>query len=74
VFVSQAALDARAERSLTYRGAGVGVLLVAQWFALAWGTWLEFSWDVMEPFTYFLGLSVLIAGASHFAIFKTTDS
>ena len=38
------------------------------------GTWFAFSWDVMEPFCYFLNSTVVIWGAVYYCIAKRENS
>ena len=40
---------------------GLGVLLF-QWGGVAYGTFLQYGWDVMEPFTYMVGMSWSLLG------------
>lgn len=40
---------------------GLGVLLV-QWGGIAYGTYFQYGWDVMEPFTYMVGMSWSLLG------------
>jgi len=63
-----------ADRSVKRIGLSVGMYLVAQNVALAYGVWVEYSWDVMEPICYFLNLGVASWGAIYFALAKRENS
>lgn len=45
-------------------------LLSAQGGALAWLTWWVYSWDIMEPVTYFLTYSTSISAFGYFVLTK----
>lgn len=53
-------------RRLVWAGFGG---LVTQWVVLARLTWWEFSWDVIEPITWFMGMGNSILGTyPYFAV------
>jgi hypothetical protein len=52
---------------------GLG-LWSAQFVALARLTWWEYSWDVMEPVTYFLGVSNAIIWAFVYLVVRSENS
>jgi len=63
-------LEAHAERRtglLTWAGLG---LMSVQFGVLARLTWWEYSWDIMEPVTYFVTYGTAIAAYSYFVITK----
>ncbi|XP_017556888.1 calcium uniporter regulatory subunit MCUb, mitochondrial [Pygocentrus nattereri] len=66
----KAQLDLRAERSSS-RALWVGLaLLSVQGGALAWLTWWVYSWDVMEPVTYFITYSTSIGIYAYYVLTK----
>ncbi|KAL7889452.1 hypothetical protein AOLI_G00017100 [Acnodon oligacanthus] len=66
----KAQLDLRAERSSS-RALWVGLaLLSVQGGALAWLTWWVYSWDVMEPVTYFITYSTSIGVYAYYVLTK----
>ncbi|XP_026883253.2 calcium uniporter regulatory subunit MCUb, mitochondrial-like [Electrophorus electricus] len=66
----KAQLDARAERSSS-QALWVGLaLLSVQGGALAWLTWWVYSWDVMEPVTYFITYSTSIGVFAYYVLTK----
>ncbi|KAI4879546.1 hypothetical protein NFI96_028569 [Prochilodus magdalenae] len=63
-------LDLRAERrSSSVLWAGLALLSV-QGGALAWLTWWVYSWDVMEPVTYFITYSTSIGIYAYYVLTK----
>ena len=56
------------------RASVAGTFLVAQFSVLAYFVWEIASWDVMEPFTYFLGLVTVAWCAAYFAIKKQDNT
>lgn len=66
----KAQLDLKAERSSSrVLWAGLALLSV-QGGALAWLTWWVYSWDVMEPVTYFLTYSTSIGIYAYYVLTK----
>merc|ERR1719373_60651 len=47
---------------------GILAYMVFQWSALARLTWWEYSWDIMEPVTYFITYGTSIAGYAYFLL------
>lgn len=45
-------------------------LLSVQGGALAWLTWWVYSWDVMEPVTYFITYATSIGGFAYYVLTK----
>lgn len=63
-------LHVRAERSSS-RAVWVGLaLLSVQGGALAWLTWWVYSWDIMEPVTYFITYSTSIGVYAYYVLTK----
>jgi calcium uniporter protein, mitochondrial len=61
-------LEQRAEkrtRVLSWVGLG---LMGAQFGFMARLTWWEYSWDIMEPVTYFVGYATTIAMFAYYVI------
>lgn len=55
----------------TSRALYVGLaLLSVQGGALAWLTWWVYSWDVMEPVTYFITYSTSMAAFAYYILTK----
>lgn len=48
---------------------GLGVLL-AQWSVIAYGTFVKYGWDIMEPFSYMVGSTWGILGFSFYFLHK----
>ncbi|KNC98707.1 uncharacterized protein SPPG_06385 [Spizellomyces punctatus DAOM BR117] len=62
------ALDEKAHRS-SVRIAWLGLgALCAQWGIMARLTWWEYSWDVMEPISYFIGAGTGILGYMFYVV------
>jgi len=64
-------LDARAHSYANKWVFGCGLYMIAQAGVLARLTWWEFSWDIMEPVTYFITFSTGIVGWMYFAMTKS---
>ena len=61
-------MEKKAERrTRTWKWIGLG-LMGAQFGFMARLTWWEYSWDVMEPVTYFVGYATLIAMFAYYVI------
>uniref|UniRef100_A0A0A9XL87 Calcium uniporter protein n=2 Tax=Lygus hesperus TaxID=30085 RepID=A0A0A9XL87_LYGHE len=63
-------LDARASRKtnvMTWMGLG---LMSVQFGILARLTWWEYSWDIMEPVTYFVTYGTAMAGYAYYVLTK----
>ncbi|CAB0000145.1 unnamed protein product, partial [Nesidiocoris tenuis] len=63
-------LDARASRktnAMTWVGLG---LMSVQFGILARLTWWEYSWDIMEPVTYFVTYGTAMATYAYFVLTK----
>ncbi|XP_015200655.1 calcium uniporter regulatory subunit MCUb, mitochondrial [Lepisosteus oculatus] len=56
-------------RSSTLMWVGIA-LLSAQGGALAWLTWWVYSWDIMEPVTYFITYSTSMGALAYFILTK----
>ncbi|GBG31057.1 Calcium uniporter protein, mitochondrial [Hondaea fermentalgiana] len=67
-------LDGEALQSCKRRWWAAFVFLSAQNLVLAYGVWGVYSWDVMEPITYFIGSSVTLWGAFYFAWLRRENS
>jgi len=55
-------LDSRAERRAKWWMKGSLGYLVIQFSILARMVWIDFNWDIMEPITYFVGISTMLGG------------
>lgn len=44
--------------------------LLTQWVVLARLTWFEYSWDVIEPITWFTGMGNSILAYTFFIVFR----
>jgi hypothetical protein len=64
-------LDKKSFRRANFGIAGVGAYMILQAAVLARLTWWEFSWDIMEPITYFVSFSSAIVGWMYFAIHRS---
>jgi len=60
----------KATRSANLRTWGVICYVVAQTSALARMTWWDFSWDLVEPVTYFVTMSGVIVSLMYFGFTK----
>lgn len=58
--------DAIARRHANTLMAGLFAYLLLQFGVLFDMVWIDFNWDIMEPITYFVGLTTLIGGFSFF--------
>lgn len=66
----KADLDKRAEHSSS-RAVWVGLaLLSVQGGALAWLTWWVYSWDIMEPVTYFVTYTTSMGVYAYYVLTK----
>jgi hypothetical protein len=36
--------------------------------------WIDFNWDIMEPISYFVGLSTMMIGVLFFVLYRTEYS
>eukprot|EP01101_Sappina_pedata_P000594 TRINITY_DN10795_c0_g1_i1.p1 TRINITY_DN10795_c0_g1~~TRINITY_DN10795_c0_g1_i1.p1 ORF type:complete len:288 (+),score=135.29 TRINITY_DN10795_c0_g1_i1:57-920(+) len=63
-------LDAKAYASGNRWIMAAGIYMIVQCGVLARLTWWEFSWDIMEPITYFISFSTGIVGWMYFAMQK----
>ncbi|XP_028832765.1 calcium uniporter regulatory subunit MCUb, mitochondrial-like [Denticeps clupeoides] len=63
-------VDRRAELSSSWALWTGLALLSVQGGALAWLTWWVYSWDIMEPVTYFITYSTSIAVFSYYVLTK----
>lgn len=69
-FQKKMELDARAARktnAMTWVGLG---LMSVQFGILARLTWWEYSWDIMEPVTYFVTYGTAMAAYAYFVLTK----
>ncbi|KAI9104056.1 hypothetical protein DFS34DRAFT_646275 [Phlyctochytrium arcticum] len=65
---TKAVLDKKASKS-SVRIAWIGLgALCAQWGIMARLTWWEYSWDVMEPISYFIGAGTGILGYMFYVV------
>lgn len=61
----------RTAESRSSRALWVGMaLLSVQGGALAWLTWWVYSWDVMEPVTYFITYATSMGAFSYYVLTK----
>lgn len=70
----KAELSAQADRKtniMTWVGLG---LMSVQFGILARLTWWEYSWDIMEPVTYFVTYGTAMAMYAYYCITKTVSS
>lgn len=64
----RATCEAKAKRTTTVAAwAGLGAMCM-NWGLMAQLTWYEFSWDIMEPVTYFLGYGTAIGFAAYYVV------
>jgi len=63
-------INKKAKRSANLRTWGVITYVIAQTAALARMTWWEFSWDLIEPVTYFVTMSGVIVSLVYFGFTK----
>jgi len=66
----KAVIDQMALKSSNRWIVACGAYMVLQASILARLTWWEFSWDIMEPITYFITVSTGIVGWTYFAMTK----
>ena len=57
------------KRTIVLKWLGLGLMAV-QFGVLARLTWWEYSWDVMEPVTYFVGYGTAIAMFAYYVVTK----
>lgn len=72
-FKEKSELSAQAERKtniMTWVGLG---LMSVQFGILARLTWWEYSWDIMEPVTYFVTYGTAMAMYAYYCITKTVS-
>jgi len=63
-------IDKRAHNYANFWVLAAGGYMILQAGILARLTWWEFSWDIMEPITYFITFSTGIVGWVYFAVTK----
>lgn len=61
-------MEGSAHRSMTLRKVAMGTFLVTQFGVLSHLVWYQYSWDVMEPACYFLGLVSVVLTSGYFAV------
>jgi len=64
-------LDAKSEIVASRHMWYGGMYLVAQFGILARMVWIDFNWDIMEPISYFVGLSTMLVGVLFFVLYRT---
>jgi len=67
-------LDAAADRHAKRVIVAGFFFISAIFFGLAQCVWVFFNWDIVEPITYFVGLTTLIGGYSFFLATNTDYS
>lgn len=67
------AIDSKASRSVNFMGYSLLGALLFQWLLFARFTWWDFSWDVMEPVTYFTMTAELSIGGFLYYLYQGSE-